>query len=238
MNNLSLLKKSPDGIRFFDYADILGIQSGTIIKNNGFSYHDYRSFIKQMTLTNRSGKRAGEKIAIDLVQLTQKHTNLVIAADGDIEIPADGLYSNRAGHVLLIKTADCFPLFLTDGLMSALIHVGWRGLFGGIIKNLFATVPDFKVAQAKAVIGPGIEACCFVVGAEVAMLFPAKRRIFKDDRHYLDLPAIIVDELADFGIKSITRCKTCTACNPDLLCSFRREGRKVRQMYSYILAGG
>jgi len=238
MNNLPFLKQSKAGIKFFDFTDILGIRAGTIVKNDSHGFHDYRALIKEQAQASRS-TQDGQKIPqIRLIQLTQKHTNLVIAAESDIQKPADGLFSAQSGHVLLIKTADCFPVFLTDGQTSVLVHIGWRGLFGGIIKSLFNTVTNLRVNLARAVVGPGIEACCFAVGSEVALLFPVRYRIFRAGKYNVDLPAIIVDELAAFGIKSITRCKTCTACRPELLNSYRREGRKVKQMYSYMLAGG
>lgn len=40
---------------------------------------------------------------------------------------ADAMLTSRPGLGLLIKTADCQPLLLTDGQRAMAAHVGWRG---------------------------------------------------------------------------------------------------------------
>lgn len=80
---------------------------------------------------------------------------------------ADGLVTNLPYILLLIKTADCFPLFIFDPKQNVigLIHVGWRGAVKGIhlkaislLKTHFNSHPqDILVG-----IGPGICSRCFV----------------------------------------------------------------------------
>ena len=83
---------------------------------------------------------------------------------------ASGRTSRGEGMMLL--TADCLPVAIVRASGEpavAALHVGWRGLLAGIVEAGAVALGGGKLAAA---IGPGIGACCYEVGDEVAAAFP------------------------------------------------------------------
>jgi len=139
----------------------------------------------------------------------------------------DGLWSERPGQAMLLVTADCLPVALWSGCRLAVLHVGWRGLLDGIAGNGVAALAGDGLGAA---IGPGIGPCCYEVGEEVAG--PFRDRFGADvvrGRH-LDLPLAAERALREAGCDKIERDGRCTACEPELFFSHRRDrGRTGRQ---------
>ncbi|MBI2820505.1 MAG: peptidoglycan editing factor PgeF [Acidobacteria bacterium] len=110
----------------------------------------------------------------------QIHSDLIRAVD---ETPAhsrrlrgDGMITSRAGLLLAILAADCLPVLVVDvrQRVVAALHCGWRGTVHriaqkgvGRMRQLYGSRP----ADLRAAIGPGIRACCYRVGEEVAAEF-------------------------------------------------------------------
>jgi YfiH family protein len=167
----------------------------------------------------------------------QVHGPVVRRAEGQGE-PGDGLWSDTPGEPLLVLTADCLPVALarTNGEAPAIaaLHVGWRGLLGGIVQAGAAALGGTDLA---AVIGPGIGPCCYEVGEDVATPF---RERFGDevvDHHgRLDLWSAAEEALRAVGASHVSRVDVCTACNPELFFSHRRDGARTgRQgMIAYV----
>ena len=119
----------------------------------------------------------------DFAGLKQIHSNLVLMADrkgmcGE----ADGLLTDRPGLAVAVRTADCYPILLADTRNHAIaaVHAGWRGTATHIIdRTLEEMAAQFGTSPSDvhAAIGPGIGACCYEVGEEVAGQFglPAVR---------------------------------------------------------------
>ncbi len=152
--------------------------------------------------------------------------------------PGDGMWTDAPGEPLLVFTADCLAVAIVranGGAPPAVaaLHVGWRGLLADILANAASVLGDGPVAAA---IGPGIGPCCYEVGPEVAGPF---RERFGDDvvaDGRLDLWTSAERALAAAGIADVHRTDLCTACNPELFFSHRRdEGRTGRQgMVAYV----
>jgi YfiH family protein len=148
----------------------------------------------------------------------------------------DGLWSDRPGQAMALVTADCYPVALvrSEGVSGlCVLHVGWRGLLDGIVD---AGVAALGSAKLMAVVGPGIGPCCYEVGEEV--LNPFRER-FGDDvvaDGKLDLGGATVRALREAGVASVERTGHCTACEPELFFSHRRDrGRTGRQgVVAYI----
>lgn len=108
------------------------------------------------------------------VLLHQVHSDRVFhldAAPGET-LHGDAMVTNRPGLGLVIKTADCLPVLLYDPVQRAVgaAHAGWRGTAARIAaKTVGAMRAHFhsNPAAIQAVIGPGIQACCYEVGQEV-----------------------------------------------------------------------
>ena len=84
----------------------------------------------------------------------------------------DGLYTEKENIALAVKTADCLPLILCskEGKELTVLHVGWRGLHGGIVEN---AIMNFKSATENLVawLAPCISAQNYEVGKDVYFLF-------------------------------------------------------------------
>jgi len=231
--NSTPLRTSPGGIAFIDYAQLLGAPSGTLLRNDVHSLEKLTDFI----ITQTAG-RSSPNTRPRLVYLDQNHTATIVDAITYTGGPADGAYTCSPDIVLLVRTADCFPIIIHDGKTAGLLHVGWRGALAGIIANFFQAVRQFDPAKAKVVIGPGIGPCCFEVSHQVAILFDAKYRLINGGRARIDLPTFIVDELSRYKIRYSFNSNACTVCDPERFYSYRREGSKVKQMLSYVAIGG
>jgi YfiH family protein len=174
--------------------------------------------------------RACDAIGADADRLAlnyQVHSAQVLPAEpgrrGDQY--ADGLWTDQPGLPMLALTADCVPVALVraNGALPAVcvIHAGRIGVLTGILAAGVAALGG-KVAAA---VGPAIGPCCYEVGAEVAE--PYRRRFgpkIMTGRN-LDLPSAAERALQEAGVDRIERFDFCTACNPELFFSHRRDGK-------------
>jgi YfiH family protein len=160
--------------------------------------------------------------------VTQAHPRGII--ERTVFERCDGLWSEEPRQAMVLLTADCLPVALgrangRPGL--AVLHVGWKGLLEGIVE---AGVGALGAGSLGAAIGPGIGPCCYEVGEEVAAPY---RERFGDDvlrGRNLDLAEATARALSAAGVGFIHRTGHCTACEPDLFFSHRRDrGRTGRQ---------
>ena len=142
----------------------------------------------------------------------------------------DGLWTDRPGQAMMLLAADCYPVAIarTNGAPAlCVLHIGWRGLLEGIVDSGVSALGGGPLAAG---IGPGIGPCCYEVGEEVAE--PFRKRFGSDvvsDGH-LDLAAATEQALRDAGISDIAHTGHCTACEPEIFFSHRRDrGRTGRQ---------
>lgn len=125
---------------------------------------------------NRRDLRRVAGLPAEPVWLRQVHgTRVVRLPSQQAEPEADAVWTDQAGVVCAILTADCLPVFLADtrGEVVGLAHAGWRGLADGVIDALVADmpVPPFRL---KAWLGPAIGPQSFQVGDEVRDRFLAQ----------------------------------------------------------------
>jgi hypothetical protein len=136
-------------------------------------------------------------------------------------------------------SADCLPIALarTDASKPAVavLHAGWRGLLNGIVADGARALGPGALAAA---IGPGIGPCCYEVGEEVAIRF---RERFGEDvvrEGRLDLWTSAERALGAAGVELVDRFDRCTACEPEMFFSHRRDnGRTGRQGVIAYVAG-
>lgn len=109
-----------------------------------------------------------------LITLKQVHSDVihVIRSNNPEPLIGDGLVTNVPRIALGIQTADCFPVLLVDRKNRAIgaFHAGWRGTLQrivekglGVMRREYGTQPR----DVSAVIGPGIQKCCYEVGEEL-----------------------------------------------------------------------
>jgi YfiH family protein len=140
--------------------------------------------------------------------------------------PGDGLWTDEPELPILAMSADCLPIALArvngDGPAVAVVHAGWRGLLEGIVEGAVAALGGENLAAA---VGPAIGPCCYEVRDDVADPFRARfgPEIVNDGR--LDLWRAAEVALRDAGVAQVKRFDLCTACNPELFFSHRRDGK-------------
>jgi purine-nucleoside/S-methyl-5'-thioadenosine phosphorylase / adenosine deaminase len=200
-------------------------------------------------MTRDDPQRAGENrriacalLGADVGRLAlnyQVHSNRVVrAAAGQRGEKADGLWTDEPGIPLLALTADCLPIALvrTHGTPAvAVLHVGWKGLLAGIVA---AGVKALGGGAIAAAIGPGIGPCCYEVGEEVAA--PYRERFGEDVMHgrNLDLWTSAERALRAARVARVDRFDRCTACEPEMFFSHRRDhGVTGRQGVIAYVAG-
>lgn len=137
---------------------------------------------------------------------------------------ADGHVLREAGSAALVFTADCLPVAVAGSGGVAMLHVGWRGLAGGIL-----AAGAEAVEATSAAIGPGIGPCCYEVGEEVLDAFSDLGEGIAAGR-MLDLAEVARRQLAAAGVERIESAGLCTSCEDGLFFSHRRDqGRTGRQ---------
>lgn len=130
---------------------------------------------------------------------------------------ADGHVLTDPGLAALVFVADCLPVALAGPSGVAMLHCGWRGLAAGIVAR-----GAEEIGATDAAIGPGIGPCCYEVGAEVLETFARLGDGIARDR-MLDLPEVAGRLLREAGVERVESAGLCTACNPELFFSHRRD---------------
>jgi len=132
-------------------------------------------FIEAIGATNQ------DKTLWPLALVRQIHSGTTHRVDAArVHTPAgDGMFTNVAGMLLAIMTADCVPVLVADvkRRVVAAFHAGWRGTVARVVekgvgemRRQFGSAPR----DLRAAIGPCIRKCCYSVGAEVRAEFESQ----------------------------------------------------------------
>src|SRR5215472_6871925 len=181
------------------------------------------------------GTRLAQIDQTSMASLKQIHSDRVLTAsrpglagEGDALVASPGV-------PVSIRTADCFPVLIVDKRTRAVsaVHAGWRGTAKEIVRKAVAAMREQFGAQPEdiyAVIGPGIGACCYEVGEDVAREFGRTRA------GHLDLLTLNRRQLLLEGIpgEQIDAVGGCTYCEHELFHSYRRDKDQAGRMVSYI----
>jgi YfiH family protein len=163
----------------------------------------------------------------------------------------DAMITERPGHLLVIRTADCVPILLVDRRQRVVgaAHAGWRGTARRIaVRTVEAMARHFNTRPEDIAVGfgPSVGHCCYEVDGPV--LEPLKReftwwrevvRSYDQDREIamLDLEAWNRRQLSDIGVldAQMASVQACTRCHADRFYSYRREGQKTGSLLSGIM---
>lgn len=167
-----------------------------------------------------------------IVWLNQTHSTLVHRAGGALgfdPIEADAVITDQVGIAVVVMTADCLPLVISDefGREVACVHAGWRGLLDGVIEQ---TVQAMRLPACRVWLGAAIGSSCFEVGQEVVDAFVAHDEqhqaafVRQDHGRYLaNLYDLARQRLAKLGITHITGGEHCTVLDAAQFYSYRRD---------------
>lgn len=172
----------------------------------------------------------------NLATLKQIHSGTCVCAEGRCGVLGEGdaLLENKPGQLVGVKTADCVPILLADDRNRAVaaVHAGWRGTVQRIAVLAIQAMRErygTRAADLHAAIGPGIGACCFEVGPEVASQFGLVGRA------HVNLEAENCRQLEQAGVPPdrVHAAHLCTVCNEEFW-SFRRERHAAGRMLSVV----
>ena len=124
-------------------------------------------------------------VAWPLITLRQIHSDIIHCVDSILDrsehapFVGDGLITATPGLLLAVQAADCLPVIVVDTKRHAVgvFHAGWRGTVKRIVEKGVGEMFRYfgsRPRDLKAVIGPGIQGCCYEVGEEVRTKFESQ----------------------------------------------------------------
>ncbi|OFW66651.1 MAG: hypothetical protein A2Z12_08460 [Actinobacteria bacterium RBG_16_68_21] len=176
-----------------------------------------------------AGRRLSARLGIppDWAWLRQVHGAVVLRADGAGPLgEGDAAFTTRPGLPIAVATADCFPVVIEGDGGTGIAHAGWRGAAAGVVGALRQTMSAAGIAPRRAAIGPGIGACCFEVGLDVADRFPGRQSTTAWGTSSVDLRGELVAALDGLDVWMT---EACTMSDVGYH-SFRRDGTALRQV--------
>lgn len=154
--------------------------------------------------------------------------------DPNTRIPqTDGLCTDMTGVPLIVMTADCVPVVFFDverGVVGA-VHAGWKGILGGILENMGATLKDkygCDPGAVEVVMGPCIGPDRYRVGDDLLSRLRKEDSdavLKKNGNHFIDLRRWCELRLLSSGFSEgkISFADFCTAANRHLFYSYRAD---------------
>lgn len=168
----------------------------------------------------------------------QVHGDRVVRVTGSGDHPGtDGFVTDTMGIGLVVRVADCLPVYLYDSRRRAvgLVHAGWRGTVRNIVAKAVGEMGRYFGTEPQdvwAFFGPSIGPCCYEVGPEVAGRFSAK--YVRGGR--LDLWQNNRDQLVGVGVQPerVVMSRLCTVCRTEWFFSHRASGGQTGRMMAVL----
>lgn len=151
----------------------------------------------------------------------------------------DALVTTMRGTALIVLTADCVPVLLSDedaGVVAA-VHAGRMGARNGIVRRTVARMEELGAVPSNihALLGAAASGENYEVpqamATDVEAKLPGSATTTAQGTTGLDIPAGLTRQLLSLGVRSIDADPRCTIApeNSDRFFSYRREGTTGRQ---------
>ena len=163
---------------------------------------------------------------LELASMEQSHSDIFLEVDKPGKYKADALITKKKNLVLIVKTADCMPILISDGYKVGAVHIGWKGLENSIF---YKTISKFNLSKLKVSIGPHAQKCCYEVKEDLESKF-SMHCIRKENKIYLNLSKEI-QEYCEVNKIDIEVNELCTVENKKYN-SYRRDKTNNRQWSS------
>ncbi len=184
-----------------------------------------------------------------LVELRQVHgDDIHFDLQGDFlpgpQVTGDGAAVSEPGSAVMIKTADCQPLFLAHagGRHVCGLHVGWRGnrinLPGSGVSR-FCRHYGLRPGDVLAFRGPSLGPCCAEFRDFSRHWTEQFKAYYEHAGRKMDLWRLTRDQLIQAGLRpeNIFSADLCTRCNAWFFFSYRREKVCGRQGNFILISG-
>ena len=170
-----------------------------------------------------NSENSDEIDSLDMCFMEQSHSDIFIEVDKPGKYKADALITRNKRLALVVLTADCLPVLISDHEKIGVIHIGWKGLENRIF---YKTISNFNLEKLKVSIGPHAQKCCYEVKEDLESKF-RKYCLKKENKIYLDLSKDIKEFCGDNKI-DIEISTICTIENQKYN-SYRRNKTENRQ---------
>jgi YfiH family protein len=148
----------------------------------------------------------------------------------------DGWITTKPGLLLTVTIADCIPVYLVaPGRGVALLHAGWRGTAGAIVKRGIEGLTQATKTPVDHFVmhcGVGICGSCYEVGSEV--LEGCGLPVYGKGPWHLDLRDQLVSQGRQAGVRRITVSSWCSAHDRPTFFSHRASRGEDGRMVAYI----
>ena len=170
--------------------------------------------------------------------LTQEHGTEIVWLEDDersLGIRGDALATISSQKVIAITVADCLPLLLIEqsGILS-LMHLGWRGIEGGLLEKTLQFIRSKSSEPITAVLGPCIDTCCYEFGQNELRILVEKygeKIVGRTNKGSIafDMRACVKEILKSSNVEIKYEEDSCTKCDSRYW-SFRADGTGKRQV--------
>jgi polyphenol oxidase len=147
----------------------------------------------------------------------------------------DGWITTSPGLLLTVTIADCVPVYLVaPGYGIALLHAGWRGTAGHILRRGVDQLRAAAGSSAEIVMHCGVGICggCYEVGSEVMVGcgLPAEG----PGPWHVDLREQLGEQAEVLGLSQVTRSSWCSAHDRTSFYSHRASRGSDGRMVAYL----
>ena len=162
-----------------------------------------------------------------IASMNQTHSDLIAFVESPRIYNSDGIYTEKPKLGLIVQTADCMPILLSDEKRIGAIHSGWRGLKNNIVKK---AIKKFDVNQLSISIGPHAQSCCYEVKNDVKKYFNDYTEL-RDRMFYLNMSQVLKDLSEEEGFQ-IEVSSICTICDSSY--NSYRENKTIERQIGVI----
>ncbi len=161
-----------------------------------------------------------------VASMEQSHSDVCLEIDKPGRYKADAIITSEKRILLVVKTADCLPVLVSDKEKIGVVHIGWKGLQNGLFHK---TISNFNFSKLKISIGPFAQKCCYEVKEDLELIL-SRYCLNIENKIYLDLSKEIKDFCSENKI-DLEVSDICTIENKKYN-SYRRNKTKKRQSSS------
>ena len=178
---------------------------------------------------------------ISVSSMNQLHSAIVCHVDEPGVYEGDALFARDKNHALVVKTADCLPLFFYSEKHETVgvVHMGWRSAEKGILNNIMfdSGCRQQELSSFKVIAGVGLRQCCYEVGKEF-FGYPDLKPFLKkrNEKFYFDSVDFAREVLFGIGLKreNFLNIDICNFCQKKVFFSYRKTATADR-ILSFIL---